>query len=282
MKRLLSWCGASLAALILSGCAGNQLERTVGLTPTGSEFNRAMFTEYLNLSRTEFNEGDYGNSDKFAVRAQSSAANTTVQPEEVSARRIPADKVSELTTARGRLVNALNAGARERLPRDAAHAQAMFDCWMEEQEENFQPDDIAACRGGFLDALARIEVTPAAAPAPAQAPGAFIVFFDWNRSDLTADARRILDQLVARERAGNQGIRLIGHADRSGAETYNMQLSQRRADSVKAYLVANGVAANRITTEARGERDPLVQTADGVREPQNRRVAVTLARAPGS
>jgi outer membrane protein OmpA-like peptidoglycan-associated protein len=62
-----------------------------------------------------------------------------------------------------------------------------------------------------------------------------------------------------------------------------MKLSQRRAEAAKAYLVRNGIAANRITTEARGERDPLVQTADGVREPQNRRVAINImGRAPGA
>ena len=117
---------------------------------------------------------------------------------------------------------------------------------------------------------------------PAQ-PVPFVVFFDWDKSELTVDARRVLDQVVARERGGNEGIHLIGNADRSGTDTYNMKLSQRRADSAKTYLVGHGIAPNRITTEARGERDPLVNTADGVREPQNRRVAINLmTRLPGA
>jgi outer membrane protein OmpA-like peptidoglycan-associated protein len=128
-----------------------------------------------------------------------------------------------------------------------------------------------------------VEVVPAPAPvaqAPAERP--FLVFFDWDKSVLTADARQVLDQVISRERNSTQAIHLIGHADKSGPDNYNVRLSQRRADSVKAYLTGRGIAANRITTEARGERDPLVQTADGVREPQNRRVAINLmTRAPG-
>ncbi|MCH2396367.1 OmpA family protein, partial [Oceanibaculum sp.] len=67
---------------------------------------------------------------------------------------------------------------------------------------------------------------------------------------------------------------LIGHADRSGPAADNMALSQRRASSVQTALTADGVTAGQISSEARGETDPLVPTADGVREPQNRRVEI--------
>ncbi len=73
---------------------------------------------------------------------------------------------------------------------------------------------------------------------------------------------------------------LAGHADRSGAASYNVGLSQRRADSVKAYLTGRGIPGGQIGTEAFGESQPRVATADGVRELQNRRVEVTYG--PGS
>ena len=73
---------------------------------------------------------------------------------------------------------------------------------------------------------------------------------------------------------------LAGHADRSGSSQYNVGLSQRRADAVRSYMTARGVADTRISTEAFGESQPRVPTADGVRELQNRRVEITYG--PGS
>jgi outer membrane protein OmpA-like peptidoglycan-associated protein len=73
---------------------------------------------------------------------------------------------------------------------------------------------------------------------------------------------------------------LAGNADRSGAADYNVGLSQRRADNVKGYLAGRGVPEGAMTTEAFGESRPLVETADGVREPQNRNVQITFG--PGS
>ena len=73
---------------------------------------------------------------------------------------------------------------------------------------------------------------------------------------------------------------LAGHADKSGSDSYNVGLSQRRADSVRAYLAGKGIPETAMSTEAFGESRPLVETADGVREPQNRRVEITFG--PGS
>jgi len=73
---------------------------------------------------------------------------------------------------------------------------------------------------------------------------------------------------------------LAGHADRSGPAKYNVGLSQRRNASVQSYLTARGIPAGSISSEAFGETMPRVQTADGVRELQNRRVEITYG--PGS
>jgi flagellar motor protein MotB len=71
-------------------------------------------------------------------------------------------------------------------------------------------------------------------------------------------------------------IDVTGHADRAGGDAYNMALSLRRANMVKDQLVREGIAANQITVVGRGESQPLLPTADGVREPQNRRVEIVL------
>lgn len=117
---------------------------------------------------------------------------------------------------------------------------------------------------------------PVAAPAPAL-PRNYIVFFDWDKSDITPEAAAIIR--TAASNADDMGVvrlTLTGHADRSGPDDYNMRLSKRRADSVKAAFADLGFAENEVAVVAKGETDPLVPTDDGVREPQNRRVEIVL------
>ena len=126
---------------------------------------------------------------------------------------------------------------------------------------------------------------PAPAPLPpcppaAVTPGPFLVFFDWDKSMITNEAAAILDRAAEQYAAtGQTSVQLAGHADKSGQDGYNVALSQRRADAVKAYLATKGVPDGSTSTEAFGESRPLVDTADGVREPQNRRVEITFSGA---
>jgi len=118
----------------------------------------------------------------------------------------------------------------------------------------------------------------AAPPAPAapQAPS-FMVFFDWDRSDLSPQALNTIRQAAGSYKTkGSARITATGHADKSGPDDYNMALSLRRANTVKDALVREGVPATAISVLGRGESQPLVQTADGVREPQNRRVEIIV------
>ncbi|TPG55511.1 OmpA family protein [Roseomonas nepalensis] len=115
---------------------------------------------------------------------------------------------------------------------------------------------------------------PAAAPAPART---YLVFFDFDRADLTDRARQIIAEAAqAVTTTGTTRIEVAGHADRSGTPQYNQRLSQRRAEAVAAELSRRGIARSQMSIQAFGESRPLVPTADGVREPQNRRVEIVL------
>ncbi|HTJ63841.1 MAG TPA: OmpA family protein [Alphaproteobacteria bacterium] len=122
---------------------------------------------------------------------------------------------------------------------------------------------------------------PAYVPPPVQAPAptprAYLVFFDFNKSDLTAQARDIVDTAAKNaETARVTQLTVTGHTDTVGSDAYNMRLSRRRAESVAAQLEKNGIAASEIEIVAKGKRDLLVPTRDGVREPQNRRVQIVF------
>ena len=104
-----------------------------------------------------------------------------------------------------------------------------------------------------------------------------LVFFDWDRADLTARARQIVAEAAsASTHVQTTQIEVNGYTDLSGTAAYNQRLSVRRAQSVESELVRDGVNRSEISIHGFGESNPLVQTAAGVREPQNRRVEIIL------
>ncbi len=119
---------------------------------------------------------------------------------------------------------------------------------------------------------------PAPAPAPvAAAARTYLVFFDWDRADLTDRARQIIAEAAqATTRVQVTRIEVSGYTDTSGTPRYNQGLSVRRAQNVASELVRLGVPRQSITVQGFGETHLLVPTAQGVREPQNRRVEIVL------
>jgi outer membrane protein OmpA-like peptidoglycan-associated protein len=106
---------------------------------------------------------------------------------------------------------------------------------------------------------------------------AFQVFFDFDKSDVTAAAQKVIQQAAQSIKQGNlTRINVTGHTDTVGSAKYNQALSERRAAAVKQALVSEGVGANDIVTRGVGKTDLLVPTGDGVREPQNRRAEIVL------
>jgi outer membrane protein OmpA-like peptidoglycan-associated protein len=108
----------------------------------------------------------------------------------------------------------------------------------------------------------------------------FVVYFEWDRSDLTSQASAVIDQAVANIAAGAGcapgSVTIVGHTDTSGAAAYNDALSVRRADVVAAALSQRGIGASIIDKTGKGETALAKATADGVREPLNRRSEVSI------
>jgi iron complex outermembrane receptor protein len=125
--------------------------------------------------------------------------------------------------------------------------------------------------------------TPPPVVAPAPAPKSYLVFFDFNKSDLTPQALSIVDTAAANAGPAKvTKLEVTGHTDTVGSDAYNMRLSRRRAESVAAELEAKGISSSEIEIVAKGKRDLLVPTADGVKEPQNRRVQIVYEGGPTS
>ena len=118
---------------------------------------------------------------------------------------------------------------------------------------------------------------PPPAPPPPPPVRNFLVFFDFDKSNLTPRALDIVKEAARVAKTGqNAKVTCIGHTDTVGPARYNMALSLRRANTVKDALVREGIAAGSIAVIGRGEEALLVPTKDGVREPQNRRVEIVV------
>ncbi|MBR7196336.1 OmpA family protein [Pseudomonas sp. 14A] len=105
------------------------------------------------------------------------------------------------------------------------------------------------------------------------------VLFDFDKSDLTPAAKAQLDTLMDKLRnADVVSIKVIGHTDSKGSDAYNQALSERRASSVAAYLLSQGLAPNKLTSEGRGESEPVADNATDEGRAENRRVQLHINR----
>lgn len=287
------------AGLALSGCASfssihdvNAMRATTA--QGGTPFTQALTAEYRAQVNDEVDEAEWNDAQWFARKGLQAARGEAVLPVEVTAApdgvglrhatlgptvQLRPDRVAELSAAHGRLVGFLDDGGRDRQPAVAAHAQAVYDCWVEEEWEWEKAADIA-CRTEFLQTEKQFTPMVATAQPAAAAESirkAYQVFFDWDRYNISESAAKIIRHVAADAKQANvTHIELIGHTDSSGPGPYNQKLSERRADAVKAEFIDDGLEAGEVSSMGVGKAGQLVPTEDGVREPQNRRTEILL------
>lgn len=301
-----------LVVLLVAGCEYNKFDEIEALNEVeavGSPFAQNLAYEYRAFSSRELNEMlDYPDALHFARKGLAAAAGNPVLPEPLVDWNLLPEHMKELGEARARLITVFEAGAREVMPEASAFAQVRFDCWIEEQEENWQAENISNCKSDFMNALSNLEanvvppevvvdapemtpvdevidMSPPVAeiiePSEPMAPedAMYLVFFDWDSYKIGEGALSVVEA-VAEEIEARQGnyevVKVVGHADTSGSKAYNRKLSMKRANSVRDSLVEMGVDPALIKVEGRGQEELLVDTPDGVREPANRRVNISF------
>jgi len=300
LKQAIAISGVAL----LTACSGyhsnNAVNELNNTEASGSPFTKFLADEYRVFSNSEHHEMfDYHDALHFARKGLASANGDVVMPETLEEWDLDENSIEELTGARDKLSNALESGGREIAADKAAIAQAKFDCWVEQQEENFQADDIAVCKKEFDVALANLlealkpaevvveapvmEMMPVVAvtPEPEAVPleqAMFIVFFDWDKSKLSSGANDVLRAVESEVSTRDDITKIIieAHTDSSGPTKYNQRLSMKRASAIKDGLIGRGISKDIIEIRAKGENDLLVKTADNVREPANRRAQISF------
>ena len=294
-----------LMTFMLSACSAwfshSEIDALNEIEPVGDAFTQRLAHEYRDFANFEQDEMfDYADALHFARKGLMAAEGQVVLPEPLENWRIHEDIAPEFVTQQERLLIALDNGGRELAPNEAAFAQFSYDCWIEQKEENWQADDIAACRDQYYAAIADLEVALAETmPAPVEEaqvvtvqPAAevdesttgiipieeamFLVFFDFDKSAVDTSGQDVIQSVAAKivARTDIKSVVVTGHTDSSGSNAYNQRLSLKRANAVKEALVEQGVADALIRVDALGEKDQLVATPNNTREPANRRAEI--------
>ncbi|HEU0222669.1 MAG TPA: OmpA family protein [Paracoccaceae bacterium] len=265
------------AMLALAGCSSLPganvggtftAESYLGASIEGGDFNASLAREYQALaSRSATQDVNWMDATAYVAKSQAAAAGTAAPwaPEELGVSADPALYAD--------VVNSVNQYKSVR-PAECAKAQAMWDQYLEsltpysgvclntEDAKAMLDEALAACKG----------VT-----------GDFVVYFNFDRSDLTAAGREVIGQVIAALGGYTTPlVSVVGHADTVGTVEYNQGLSERRANTVanaiRSGAQAEGINIQSITTAGRSELELAVPTADNVREARNRRATIAISQ----
>jgi len=292
-------------ALLISACGATfDSEALRHQSDDRANFSAELGRAYKKFALAEIEQmSDWVDGAHFGKKAQLAFANKTPKPEPIENWWLTKDQKQILGDARERLLLSLDRHSKKQIPRVAAAAQVNFDCWIEQQEENWQAKDIEKCRRGFYAAVERLEEVAALArssyvpisnqarlipakqtlidPRSENETRSYTLYFTFDKSELDTGGHSQIDRVVRDYRAGSPvTILLAGHADRSGKQPYNLNLSRLRSEAVRRQLIERGIPVQMIEAHAFGESRPRKATRDGKKEPLNRRVEITVGRAP--
>ena len=271
---------ALLTAISLGGCAEYSVNKLRNTVPEGSEFTKALAGEYLKFAESEYHvHTDDWDANKFAQKGLAAAAGNEVEAEDPTQWDIPEHAQNEIMHSRNRLMHALSSGGKTMHPVEAAKAQVMYDCWVEQQEENFQHTDINGCRDGFYKYVRLVELRLDEKDSKFDASlghrPVHKIFFKLGSSRINKEGLDVVQsaaELYKKFKAQDQDVRLFvyGYTDKIGGKGVNDRLSKRRAANVRQALVRAGVPSKAIDNEGKG----LIEGA--LKDQNNRRVDIQI------
>ncbi len=279
LSRITTYIVVGTAALALGGCASNLKDAQMA-EATGSDFQMGLIEGYQKLASMESAEADWQDARVFAARVMAVAGGADVMPESPSARVLPADNMLEVEIAQARLETILDGGGREKAGKASAMAQVGFDCWLQELEENIQPDDIANCKAMFEEGASAAEEALRPPPPKPVDKGPWEVYFAWDSAAIDGAAQQAINTAyTAHRKFKGSTVNISGHADTSGPSKYNQKLSEKRAQVVyEVFTLDLLVPEDSVAVTAVGEGGLAIATPDNTREVLNRRVVIHLSK----
>lgn len=270
--------------------------------PEETEFYTYLKNNYENYGNYKKENYDWKMARKFYKKVKKIENGRVVLPEgmpkNISEEDLFAKKTeTELKNMRDRMYLILNNSASKvDYAEEVASLQLYYDCWLLEGDLYKRYGQISRCKQGFVDTLSYLEFKLLRLSIDEQTlvrkeiddqledrkpfvkPKKYVIYFDFDSSVVDEQATRIIWNLLddVKKIEGNYILNIVGHADRIGDLKYNKKLSKRRTDTIKYYLIKNGICKENIKESWLGEIDPRVITSNEYKEEVNRRVVITI------
>ncbi len=296
--------------LLSSGCAYHKIEKLKEMPDNVNNFSKALSDAYLEFALSEMNDmHDEVDAAYFANKGINAKLGQKVLPEKVNNWKIDKKYLQEVNLKRSELLKIINSDRAKKFPILTARAQLGFDCWLEQLEENWQTEDIAKCYNMMNSNMQTVsnetsssnkkitkienikqkskvtdleitqikDVKEIKKVENTNVKQKFELYFDHDVFKLNLKMKNMINNILTNYNTKKETIiEIIGHADRSGPEEYNLILSKLRANSVRQHLLSKGVSEFNVSTYYYGETKPKLITADGVKEKINRRVEIFI------
>ncbi|MCG8494005.1 MAG: OmpA family protein [Sneathiellales bacterium] len=249
-----AFCGSLLAA-----CGTTEYENLTRSKPAVTPFSKSLSDEYKAFAKSEIDQYDWPDQQLIARKGLEASREQQPLPEQPDNWRLSQEDKKLMANYRQDLIHWLNTDGRFKTPKQTARAQARFDCWIEQKEENWQREHIKACQDSFKANLPEIST----------------LHFGFDRSDLTAKSLETLQSVASDWRQNPADLLMIqGHADQIGDMAYNYRLARKRAFTARSSLINLGIPSDRIQVEVWGESRPRQEHSGKTSRGKNRRVEI--------
>ncbi len=243
---------------------------------------------------------DWNSAKLYSEKALRALDGENIYPEEINYWKLPTKIAKDISSSYNNLLSIYDEAIIKN-PKSLAKAISSLDCWAEQEEEKWQTWDIDKCKNDFHTAMHDIynfltvvdekkEVTKVIEQEVKEdeTPQVVIVtenekkevmqiiYFDFDNSKLSEVSKNTLFNFLDKNKKKLSRYIIFGHTDTKGSSKYNMNLSIKRAESVKEILLDQGIAPNDISILGKGENDLAIDTPDNTKHPANRRAEVKI------
>ncbi len=255
-------------------------------------FSSYLALEYLEYSRSLSSNSNWWDSEYFAKKGLDTAFGRLVIPESPISWRVDPLELEDAITAQKRMENVSTYEIKKLLPVQLAHLTFLYDCWIsKEAKPIFRMGEMSRCKVRFYELLDEIEryiedMKRDRMPKTIITEDEFERFeivFDFDKFNFNDKANKKLIEVLKylAELNGDYRILLVGNADRVGKDLYNDSLALKRVESVKNYLIKNGVAQDMIGVRSFGENFPDIITKKNVQHQLNRMTGIYILKGIG-
>ena len=257
-----------------------------------------LYNYKINASFEAEEMHDWNSAKLYSEKALKALSGGNIYPEKITYWKLPAEKAKDIRSGYKNLLSIYDKVIIKD-PKNLAKAISSLDCWAEQEEEKWQTWDIDKCKNDFHTAMHDIynliteeekkeatkvteqeveEDTPQVVIVTENEKKEVmqIIYFDFDNSKLSEVSKNTLFDFLDKNKKKLSRYIIFGHTDTKGHDKYNMDLSIKRAGSVKQALLDQGIASDDISILGKGENELAIDTSDNTKHPANRRAEVKI------